>query len=170
MSGYRLAAPWGNRLTRDVAISFFFDGREYHAYSGDTLASALLASGERLIGRGFKLHRPRGIFSCGVEEPNAIVDIVRDGQRHPNARATLVEVEQGLIAEPVNCRPSLRFDLGALNGLFSGLLPAGFYYKTFKWPSWHWFEPSIRRMAGLGRVGRTAEREAYDEVNAAVDV
>ena len=170
MSGYRLAAPWGNRLTRDILFSFAFDGREYRAYSGDTLASALLASGERLIGRSFKLHRPRGIFSCGVEEPNAIVDIVRDGRRHPNARATLVEVEQGLIAEPVNCRPSLRFDLGALNGLFSGLLPAGFYYKTFKWPGWHWFEPSIRRMAGLGRVSRTAEREAYDEVNAAVDV
>ncbi|HWG70580.1 MAG TPA: 2Fe-2S iron-sulfur cluster-binding protein, partial [Steroidobacteraceae bacterium] len=170
MSGYRLAAPWGNRLTRDIEISFVFDGREYRAYSGDTLASALLASGERLIGRSFKLHRPRGIFSCGVEEPNAIVDIVRDGRRHPNARATLVDVEQGLVAEPVNCRPSLRFDIGALNGLFSGLLPAGFYYKTFKWPSWRLFEPSIRRMAGLGRVKRTAGREAYDEINAAVDV
>jgi len=170
MSGYRLPPLWGNRLTRDVEISFTFDGRKHHGFLGDTLASALLASGERLIGRSFKLHRPRGIFSCGVEEPNAIVDIVRDGRRHPNARATMVEVEEGLIAEPVNCRPSLRFDLGALNGLFSGLLPAGFYYKTFKWPSWHLFESTIRRMAGLGRIDGAVEREAYDEVNATVDV
>lgn len=170
MSGYRLAAPAGNRLTRSIEIPFVFDGREFRAFSGDTLASALLANGLRMIGRSFKLHRPRGIFSCGVEEPNGIVDIIRDGQRHPNVRSTGIEVEHGLVAEPVNCRPSLRFDLGALAGVFSGLLPAGFYYKTFKWPGWHSFEPSIRRMAGLGRVSLAAGRETCDEVNMAVDV
>jgi sarcosine oxidase subunit alpha len=170
MSGFRLPAPSGSRLNRAVELSFTFNGRAHRAFSGDTIASALLASGERLAGRSFKLHRPRGIFSCGVEEPNAIVDVMRDGRRHPNARATCVEVEEGLAAEPVNCRPSLRFDAGALTGLISSLVPAGFYYKTFKWPSWRFFEPSIRRMAGLGRVELTADRDRYDEVNVSVDV
>jgi sarcosine oxidase subunit alpha len=170
VSGFRLPAPSGSRLNRGIELSFKFDGRAHRAFSGDTLAAALLASGERLVGRSFKLHRPRGIFSCGVEEPNAIVDVLRDGRRHPNGRATCVEVEEGLAAEPVNCRPSLRFDVGALTGLFSSLVPAGFYYKTFKWPNWHFFEPSIRRMAGLGRVERTSDRDRYDEVNLSVDV
>ena len=170
MSGFRLPAPCGSRLNRGIELSFKFNGRAYRGFSGDTLASALLASGERLVGRSFKLHRPRGIFSCGVEEPNAIVDVLRDGRRYPNVRATCLELEEGLAAEPVNCRPSLRFDGGALTGLVSRLVPAGFYYKTFKWPSWHFFEPSIRRMAGLGRVERTADRDRYDEVNLSVDV
>jgi sarcosine oxidase subunit alpha len=39
--------------------------------------------------------------------------------------------------------------------LFAKVLSAGFYYKTFKWPTWAWFEPFIERSTGFGkpRVG-----------------
>jgi sarcosine oxidase subunit alpha len=139
-------------------------------FKGDTLASALLANGVQLVGRSFKLHRPRGIFSCGVEEPNGLVDVGTGSTRTPNQRATMIELEEGLSAVSVNCWPSVGFDLGAVNGLFSSLLPAGFYYKTFKWPNWHLFEPTIRRMAGLGRVSGEPDRDRYEEVAVAVDV
>src|ERR1700732_4773282 len=152
MASRRLAEPAGTWIDRAHPLSFTFNGRRLYGFRGDTLASALLANGVRLVGRSFKLHRPRGIFSCGVEEPTGIVDVGSGGPRTPNLRATLVELREGLRAVSVNCWPSVDFDLGAVNGLFSSLLPAGFYYKTFKWPSWHWFEPSIRRMAGLGRA------------------
>ena len=170
MTGQRLAALAGTRLDRTRRLSFKFNGRPYDGFHGDTLASALLASGTQLVGRSFKLHRPRGIFSCGIEEPNAVVDVVGHGRRTPNVRATMLELTEGMITESVNCWPSVRFDVGAINSWFSRALPAGFYYKTFKWPNWHFFEPSIRRMAGLGRGAKEADLDRYEEVSAAVDV
>jgi sarcosine oxidase, subunit alpha len=170
MSGYRLASPLGGRLNRQQEISFVFDGRSFTGFQGDTLASALLANGVQLVGRSFKLHRPRGIYSCGIEEPNAVVDVIQRGSRTPNVRASVVEISTGLVAEPVNCWPSLGFDVGALNNWFSAALPAGFYYKTFKWPNWHFFEPSIRRLAGLGRAPREVDRDRYEEIDVHADV
>jgi sarcosine oxidase subunit alpha len=139
-------------------------------HPGDTLASALLANGVQLVGRSFKLHRPRGIFSCGVEEPTGLVDLNEGAARTPNMRATLVELYEGLVAASVNCWPSVEFDLGAINNQMAALLPAGFYYKTFKWPSWHLFEPAIRRMAGLGRASGKPDPDRYEEVAAQADV
>lgn len=170
MSSYRLPAPAGTRLDRSARIAFRFNGRGLTGFPGDTLASALLANGVQLVGRSFKLHRPRGIFSCGVEEPTGLVDVGAAGRRTPNARATLLELHPDLEASSVNCWPSVDFDLGALNGMFSSLLPAGFYYKTFKWPNWHLFEPAIRRMAGLGRASRAPDPDRYDEVSVDADV
>ncbi len=170
MSSRRLGAPHGTYLDRSRSLSFSFNGRRYQGFAGDTLASALLAGGTLFVGRSFKLHRPRGIFSCGVEEPNALVDVVDAGRRSPNVRATLLPIREGLAAVSVNAWPSLRFDLGALNGRFAALLPAGFYYKTFKWPNWHLYEPSIRRMAGLGRAAVAPDPDRYEEINKAVDV
>ncbi len=170
MSAYRLAAPRGARIDRARTVSFDFNGRRLQGFEGDTLASALLANGLGLVGRSFKLHRPRGIFSCGVEEPTGLVDIGAGALRTPNQRATLVELREGLRAESVNCWPSVGFDLGALNDRVSGLLPAGFYYKTFKWPDWHLFEPTIRRMAGLGRASGQPDPDRYEEVSATADV
>ena len=163
MTSMRLAAPWGRRLDRSQRLTFRFNGRWYGGYTGDTLASALLANGVQLVGRSFKLHRPRGIFSCGVEEPNGLVDLSSGAMRTPNMRATLVDLCDGLIAESVNCWPSVRFDVGALNDKLAALLPAGFYYKTFKWPTWHLYEPAIRRMAGLGRASGQADPDRYEE-------
>ena len=170
MSGARLAEPWGSRIDRGRAVAFTFNGRPYQGFHGDTLASALLANGVQLVGRSFKLHRPRGIFSCGVEEPTALVDLGEGARRTPNVRATMIELEDGLVACSVNCWPGVGFDLGAVNGWFSAMLPAGFYYKTFKWPDWHLFEPAIRRMAGLGRASGLADPDRYEEIAADADV
>ncbi len=170
MSGHRLAAPMGSAIDRSRPIAFEFNGKSYAGFCGDTLASALLANGVRLVGRSFKLHRPRGIFSCGVEEPTGLVDVGSGARRTPNLRATMVPLRAGLSAQSVNCWPSVGFDLGAVNNLFSRFLPAGFYYKTFKWPDWHLFEPSIRRMAGLGKGSSSKDPDHYEEVSASADV
>ena len=170
MTASRLPAPLGSRLDRTRVLSFEFNGTALQGFAGDTLASALLANGVGLVGRSFKLHRPRGIFSCGVEEPTGLVDVGTGATRTPNQRATLVELEEGLSAVSVNCWPSVGFDVGAINGLLSGLLSAGFYYKTFKWPNWQVFEPAIRRMAGLGRASGLPDPDRYEEVAATADV
>ena len=59
-------------------LSFKFNGKTYYGFKGDTLASALLANNIHLVGRSFKYHRPRGIMTCGSEEPNAIVQVGND--------------------------------------------------------------------------------------------
>jgi sarcosine oxidase subunit alpha len=170
MASQRLAEPAGTWIDRSHPLSFTFNGRQLSGFRGDTLASALLANGVRLVGRSFKLHRPRGIWSCGVEEPGALVDVGRGARRTPNVRATLLPLAEGLAAESVNCWPSVGFDVGALTGACAALLPAGFYYKTFKWPNWRLFEPAIRRMAGLGRAPTAPDADHYEEVAADADV
>ena len=53
--------PQGGRLIdRAYQLPFRFDGRQLRGVVGDTLASALLANGQMLMGRSFKYHRPRG--------------------------------------------------------------------------------------------------------------
>ena len=136
-------------------VSFTFDGKKYNGFEGDTLASALLSNGIHLVGRSFKYHRPRGIMSCGSEEPNAICQINADTNlTEPNVRATEIELYEGLRASSQNCWPSLKFDIGGINNLISQFIPAGFYYKTFMWPKSFWkkiYEPLIRWSAGLGK-------------------
>ncbi len=157
-------------IDRGRPVAFEFNGRALSGFAGDTLASALLANQVGLVARSFKLHRPRGIFSAGIEEPSALVDVGAGASRRPNQRATLVELHAGLRARSVNCWPGPRFDLAAVNGWMAAALPAGFYYKTFKWPNWHYFEPMIRRMAGLGRLSGERDAARYEEASIAVDV
>jgi len=170
VSAFRLDAPAGLWIERTRPVNFTFNGRPLSGYRGDTLASALLANGVRIVGRSFKLHRPRGILACGVEEASGLVDVGTGGRYTPNVRVTLVPLAQGLAARSVNCWPSVGFDVGALSGAFAALLPAGFYYKTFKWPSWGWFEPAIRRMAGMGRAPTVPDADTYEEVATRADV
>ena len=170
MSGFRLAGPAGLWIERARPVTFTFNGRRLTGYRGDTLASALLANGVRIIGRSFKLHRPRGIWSCGLEEPSSLVDVGAGARCTPNVRATMLPITEGLSARSVNCWPGVGFDVAALTGAFAPLLRAGFYYKTFKWPSWHWFEPAIRRMAGMGRAPLEADADTYEETAASADV
>ena len=170
MSAARLPPPAGPRVDRGRSLRFRFNGRTLTGFAGDTLASALLANDIRLVGRSFKLHRPRGIFSCGVEEPSGLVDVGEGARRTPNLRATLVELHEGLVAASVNCWPSVGFDLGAINDLARAVIPAGFYYKTFMWPDWHSFEPAIRKMAGLGRASGLTDPDRYEEISASTDV
>ena len=136
MTSYRLDA--GGAVNRAQAIGFSFDGRSYKGLQGDTLASALLANGQMLMGRSFKYHRPRGPVTAGSSEPNALMTIGSGARAEPNARATTVELYQGLVAASQNRWPSLTHDVGAVNSLLSPFLGAGFYYKTFMWPSAFW--------------------------------
>jgi len=173
MSGaFRTAT--GGRIDRARPVRFTFDGRVLTGYEGDTLASALLANGVHLVGRSFKYHRPRGIVAAGSEEPNALVRVgVSENRCTPNLRATGVEIYEGLVAESQNRFPSLAFDVGALNDFVSPLLPAGFYYKTFMWPTWgwhRWYEPAVRAMARLGRAPGAADLDAYAQLYAHCDV
>ncbi|WP_447764486.1 2Fe-2S iron-sulfur cluster-binding protein [Sphingopyxis panaciterrae] len=148
MSGWR--SDSGVTVDRSKPITFRWAGKSYQGYAGDTLASALVANGVSIIGRSFKYHRPRGLIAAGLEEPNAIVQLEQGATTVPNVKATQIELYEGLSAAPVNASPSVEFDLMAVNSLFKRFIPAAFYYKTFFWPSWRLFEPSIRKAAGLG--------------------
>ena len=142
-------------IDRTTPVAFRFDGVPYRGFKGDSLASALLANGVKLMGRSFKYHRPRGVLTAGSEEPNALVTL-RDGSlQTPNVRATTQEIYDGLDAGSQNRWPSLRWDVMAVNDLAAPFLGAGFYYKTFMWPRAFWeklYEPVIRRAAGLGKL------------------
>ena len=128
----------GGLIDRAQPLEFRFDAKTYQGYAGDTLASALLANGVRLVGRSFKYHRPRGILTAGIEEPNALVELRTGARREANTRATVVELYDGLEASSQNRWPSLKYDLLSVNQLLSPFLVAGFYYKTFKWPPSFW--------------------------------
>ena len=165
---WRLAS--GGRIDRTRPLAFEFDGERHWGFAGDTLASALLANGVRIVGRSFKLHRPRGLVGAWCEESNGIVQL-RDGARTtPNLKATQVELRDGLSARSVNCWPNARRDAFAPLQLLGRLMPAGFYYKTFMWPSWHTFEPAIRRAAGLGIAPTEPDPDRYEERHEHCDV
>ncbi len=156
----------GGLIDRSRTWNFRFDNRAMTGHPGDTLASALLANGQRLVGRSFKYHRPRGIFTAGSEEPNALVELRHGARREPNTRATMAELFDGLTANSQNHRGSLEFDLMAVTDLFSPFLAAGFYYKTFMWPKSFWekvYEPIIRASAGLGRLSMQEDPDIYDK-------
>ena len=155
----------GGLIDRSTPLGFTFDGRRYGGFAGDTLASALVANGVRLVGRSFKYHRPRGIISAGSEEPNGLVELRTGARREPNSRVTMTELHDGLVAASQNRFPSLGFDLMAVNDRLSNFLGAGFYYKTFMWPKAFWervYEPIIRRAAGLGALSGEDDPDVYD--------
>lgn len=168
---YRLRA--GGLIDRDAPLTFQFDGRRFTGFRGDTLASALIANGVRLVGRSFKYHRPRGLLSAGPEEPNGLAELHGGARRTPNTKMTTVELYDGLAASSQNRWPSLRFDIASLNALAAPLLGAGFYYKTFMWPAHFWetlYEPAIRRAAGLGRAAAAPDPDTYEKAVAFCDV
>ena len=153
-------------------INFTFDGKAYQAREGDTLAAALLRNGIGLVGRSFKYHRPRGIMTAGVEEPNALVTIGEGGRTEPNTRATDVFVYEGLVAKSQNRWPCLSFDIGAVLGLAAPVLSAGFYYKTFFGSAkrWIFYEHFIRKAAGLGDAPTKADPDRFSQRAAFCDV
>ena len=156
----------GGLINRSATLSFRFDGISYQGYAGDTLASALLANGVRLMGRSFKYHRPRGVLTAGSVVPNALVELRTGGRQEPNTRATVAELYDGFVAHSQNRWPSLEHDFMAINDRFSNFLSAGFYYKTFMWPRAFWeklYEPIIRKAAGLGSLTGEADPDVYDK-------
>ena len=179
MSARRLES--GGRIDRQQRINFTWDGRSLKGYAGDTLASALLARNEKVLGRSFKYHRPRGIMSAGVEESGAMVTIGRGARRDPNVKATMQELFQGLVANGQNAWPNVRHDVGSVNNLFGRFLAAGFYYKTFMGlPPFEWFskgtglwmkyEKIIRKAAGMGTASREPDPDVYDHAHGFCDV
>ena len=152
-------------IDKSKKISFKFNGKKYFGYEGDTLASALIANGIHLVGRSFKYHRPRGFFGAGVDDPYALVQLIRNNESIPNIKATEQELFDGLEAKSVNCWPSVKYDIGGINNYLRMFLPAGFYYKTFMWPKSFWYriyEPFIRKAAGFGFVTHDHDKERYE--------
>ena len=170
MASKRLAQ--GGRIDRQRPVTFHFNGRAYQGYAGDTVASALLANGVSMVGRSWKYHRPRGIVSCGVEEPNAILQVEEGAYTVPNPKATEVDLYDGLKVGSVNAWPSLEFDLLGVNRVLTRFLPAGFYYKTFMWPKsfWHSYEKVIRKASGLGEAPVENDPDRYEKTHAHCDV
>ncbi len=160
----------GARVNLDKPILFYFDGKTCRGYEGDTLASALLANGVGVVGRSFKLHRPRGIFGSGKEEVNGFVQLEAGEWTEPNVRATLQPLYPGLHATSQHGWPNARRDVWSLIQLFKPLLPASFYYKTFMWPNWKLWEGTVRRMAGLGKPTRERDPQRYYKHNVHTDV
>ncbi|HEU4517035.1 MAG TPA: sarcosine oxidase subunit alpha family protein [Steroidobacteraceae bacterium] len=166
--GYRLDK--GGHVDRSQPIHFRWNGRKLPAFAGDTIASALLANNVAIAGRGMKLHRPRGVFAIGPEEPNALVTLGRGATAEPSARATMIPVRDGLEVRAQNAWPSVGFDLGRMLDRTAGLWHAAFYHKTFKWPSWDFWEWWIRRTAGIATPPREPDPARYDAVHAHCDL
>ncbi|BCA26507.1 sarcosine oxidase subunit alpha [Metapseudomonas otitidis] len=166
--------PKGGRVERGQPLTFTFNGQNYQGYAGDTLASALLANGVDVIGRSFKYSRPRGIVAAGAEEPNAILQLGSTEQAQvPNIRATQQALYGGLVASSTNGWPSVNTDLmGILGKVGGGMMPPGFYYKTFMYPQnlWLTYEKYIRKAAGLGRSPTEVDPDIYDHLNQHCDV
>ncbi len=164
--------PADSRVDTSRTLTFTFDERRYTGHPGDTLASALLANGVRLLARSFKYGRPRGLIACGPEEPNALVQLEAGQYSTPNLKATQVELYDGLRAARTSGWPSLRLDLKSLLGLAGRFMPVGFYSKTFKWPArcWPGYEKLIRRFSGYGSAPVEPDADSYDHLNHHVDV
>lgn len=166
----------GRLIDRSKLVQFSFNGKRLSGFAGDTLASALLATGRSLMGRSFKYHRPRGLVAAGVEEPNALMTTGTGGRMEPNQRATMIELHDGLEAKSQNHWPSLDYDIGAVNAAIASVLPvfpAGFYYKTFLFPRFAWkhlYEPVIRKTAGLGPAPMAADPDEYEHFHAFCDI
>jgi len=178
MTAKRLAS--GGRINRDQPITFTWDGKPLKGFAGDTLASALMANNQTILGRSFKYHRPRGIMSAGVEESGAIVSIGTGNRREPNVKTTMQELFDGLSATGQNAWPNVRNDFGAINNTLGRFFSAGFYYKTFmglppfEWGKgtgiWMQYEKLIRKAAGMGTASREADPDSYDQVHGFCDV
>lgn len=164
----RLPAPFGQRIDRSQTLEFTFADKRFSGYVGDTVASALLASGARTLSRSFKYHRRRGALTFAGVDGNTLVQI---GSR-PNQRADIEPVAAGMAADAQNVFGRLELDAAELLDLCGGFLPVGFYYRAFYKPrgAWKRWEPVIRRMAGLGRVDTSAPHRIADIEQAYADV
>ena len=164
----RLPPRPGEAIARDRPVTFDFEGRKVRAFEGDTVGSALAAAGVRITGRSFKYHRPRGIMCMTGSCPNCLMQI--DGI--PNVRSCTEPVREGSTVRRQNAWPSVDRDVHGWIGVFSFMLPPGFYYKLFHRPRWVWplVEPFIRSKAGLGKVPREADHDAREVQNHHCDV
>jgi len=164
----RLAVRDGEWIDRTKPIGFSFEGKKYAGFAGDTITSALLASGRRLLGRSFKYHRPRGVFSFADQDVNAMVQ----DRSLLNIRADVTPLEEGQKLKAVNTVGGLKMDLGQVNNTLAPFLPVGFYYKSFHKPAklFPLWERFIRSAAGLGYVTPDDERRWWGKGYGFADV
>lgn len=166
----RLPAPYGTRVDRSETLTFKFEGRTFQGFSGDSVASALVASGQWLISRSFKYHRPRSIMTMAGQDANTLVQVAGE----PNVLADVHPLREGLEATAQNVNGSLDNDRDALLDRLGRFMPVGFYYRTFFGPgknSWlRVWEPLIRKKAGLGKVDVAGPRARYEKQNLFYDV
>ncbi len=164
----RLAEIPGLLIDRGHPITFYFEGRPYQGYKGDTIASALMANDIKVLSRSFKYHRPRGVLSMAGRDSNTLVQI-RD---EPNVRADVRPIEDGMVVTAQNVIGRLANDYGRVLDSCGRFLPVGFYYKSFFRPqgAWKLWEPVIRKLAGLGKVDTRALPEPTDKQYCFADV
>jgi sarcosine oxidase, subunit alpha len=146
-------------------VQFTFDGKPYEGLEGDSLAAALLANGVEIVGRSFKLHRPRGIMGGWVEESNGLMQLESGQFDEPNVRATMMPLYPGLKASSQNAWPNAQHDALGVMDKFSKVLPASFYYKSMMWPNWHFYERFVRPIAGLGKAPKEPDAQRYVKQN-----
>jgi sarcosine oxidase subunit alpha len=166
----RLTPQPGERLDRSQQVSFSFRGRTVTGFAGDTIGSALYASGQSVFSRSFKYHRPRGLLCCSGGCANCMMTV--DGT--PNVRVCVEPVRDGARVEPQNVVGSLERDLLSVVDHFGGpFTPVGFYYRTMIRPRrlWPYYEKFLRNVAGLGRVDKHRGRVGrFDTEHRSVDV
>lgn len=168
-NGHRIeGAAWGLLIDYTKPLTFTFDRKLFNGYAGDTIASALFSSGQTLISRSFKYHRPRGALTMAGHEANTFVQVAEE----PNVRADRYALSNGIAVQSLNHLGSLNHDFYSVIGYLSRFLPVGFYYKTFYWPNgaWKYFEKPIRVMAGIGKLEPNAHHKYYDKAYLYTDV
>jgi len=165
---HRLPSQRGELLDRTRVLTFTWDGHPYQGFAGDTIASALAASGVRIFSRSFKYHRPRGIMTASFLDPGVTVQVGDE----PNVRGAHRRLVEGMTIEAQNVWPSLRYDVRTANQLAGRFLTAGFYYKTFIKPQrlWPTYDRILAGFASGGRVSADSGRGYYDKRYAHPDV
>src|SRR5262245_61245491 len=164
----RLPAREGEWIDRNRPVEFRFEGVAFQGFEGDVLSSALWASGVRLLGRSFKYHRPRGVYSLANHDVNVLVE---DGA-HTNLRGDSLPIRPGLDVRAVNTAGGLAGDKLRFTEWFSAFLPVGFYYKAFHTPKrlFPFYERQMRKVAGLGRLDGAARHKGAAKEYATCDV
>jgi sarcosine oxidase, subunit alpha len=158
----RLAGSAGLLIDRQAPLSFSFEGQSYQALAGDTIASALAANDVSVLSRSFKYHRPRGILSNAGHDANCLVQVGDE----PNVPADRRLVTEGMAVTGQNYRGTLARDRDTALGRLGRFMPPGFYYRSFFRPRGVWdrfWEPRIRRKAGLGRINPLATHTPTDK-------
>lgn len=164
----RLPLKSGEWINREKPVSFTFEGETFTAFEGDTISSALWAANQKVLGRSFKYHRPRGILSLANHDVNILMTDGTD----TNIRADVVEVKDGMKLYAVNTKGGVKKDKNKIIDAISPLLPVGFYYKAFHKPRWlfPFWENVIRKAAGLGVVNFNYPRITKHKLHAHFDV
>jgi sarcosine oxidase subunit alpha len=168
LTGFRSRPQPGEVIDRSRAIEFEWNRESFQGFAGDTIASALTAAGEMVLGRSYKYHRPRGLLTATYHDPNAMVQVGAD----PNVRAAHRAIDEGMVVTPQNAWPTLDFDVKASNRLLGRFLSPGFYYKTFMAPRplWPTYQKVLSRFAAGGTVAAEHRPERYDQRHTHPDV